>query len=238
MATYAETKAMAEIAVTAACSDDFLVVNVAPHQVYGPRDNLFLPNILEAGGTGKLRVFGDGNNRICFTHVDNYAHALIIAERKLYKGSPVLGKFYIATDGATHPEPGAYCIFWREVDKAVTGMGFTSLYDKFKLPFWFIYSLALVANGVGWLLGTTFKLNVFNVFVLTMHRWFKISAIEKDLDYQPIIGFTEGWADTIQWFRQNWLPTFQDSDKSLAGISRRSQAKIDIQADVAKEKAG
>ena len=52
-------------------------------QVYGPRDNLFLPNLLEAAGSGRLRVFGNGQNRICFTHVDNYAHGLIIAERAL-----------------------------------------------------------------------------------------------------------------------------------------------------------
>jgi nucleoside-diphosphate-sugar epimerase len=45
------------------------------YQVYGPRDNLFLPNLLEAAGTGRLRVFASGRNRICFTHVDNYACA-------------------------------------------------------------------------------------------------------------------------------------------------------------------
>lgn len=233
MQEYARTKAMGEMAVNAAIDEDFLAVNVAPHQVYGPRDNLFMPNMMEAAGSGKLRVFGPGTNRICFTHVDNYCHALIIAEKKLFPKSPVLGKFYIATDGATHPEPKAYCIFWKELDKAVVGLGFPSLWSKFKLPFWFLYSIALVADFVGWLVGTTFKLNVFNVFVLTMHRWFDISAIENDLGYQPIIGFKEGWADTIDWFKKNWLPKWKASKDrdSLVGIASSSQAKIDIQAD-------
>ena len=101
--TYAETKAMGEKALTDACCDELMTCAVAPHQVYGPRDNLFLPNLLESAGTGRLRVFGPGTNRICFTHVDNYAHGLIIAERALYAGSPVLGNFYIVTDGDTHP---------------------------------------------------------------------------------------------------------------------------------------
>jgi nucleoside-diphosphate-sugar epimerase len=231
MQVYAETKAMGEMAVVAAVSDDFLAVSVAPHQVYGPRDNLFLPNTLEAAGTGKLRIFGDGLNRICFTHVDNYAHALVISERKLYKGSPVLGQFYIVTDGNTHPEPDAYCIFWKEMDKAVVGMGFQSLYTKVHLPFWFLYLVALGANALGYLIGVTFKLNVFNVFVLTMNRWFKIGKAERDLDFQPIIGFKEGWEDTIVYFRQHWLPTFEKSNKSLFGLAARSQAKIDIQAN-------
>lgn len=61
---YAETKAMGEVAMTQACCDELMTCAVAPHQVYGPRDNLFLPNLLEAAGTGRLRVFGAGRNRI------------------------------------------------------------------------------------------------------------------------------------------------------------------------------
>jgi nucleoside-diphosphate-sugar epimerase len=234
MQEYARTKALGEMAVNAEVrrNPEFWATSIAPHQVYGPRDNLFLPNMLEAAGSGKLRVFGPGTNRICMTHVDNYAHALIIGEQKLFKGSPVLGKFYIATDGSTHPEPDAYCIFWKELDKAVVGMGFPSLWSKFKLPFPLLYCIALVCDFVGWIVGTTFKLNVFNVFVLTMHRWFDISAIEKDFGYQPIIPFELGWKDTIAWFKANWLPGYLTSaDRhSIRGIATMSQAKIDIQA--------
>ncbi|KAH8612972.1 RmlD substrate binding domain [Trypanosoma vivax] len=230
MQIYAETKAAAEMVITDACCDDLLTVSVAPHQVYGPRDNLFLPNMLEAAGTGKLHVFGRGDNRICFTHVDNYAHALVIAERRLFKGSPVLGKFYIVTDGRTHPEPDAYCIFWRELDKAVVAMGFPSILQKVHFNFWLLYVVALAAEAVGWMLGRVFKLNVFNVFVLTMHRWFRITAAEVDLGYVPIIPSRDGWDDTISWFRENWLPTFERQDRSWMGLSRRSQQKIDIQA--------
>ena len=75
---YAETKAMGEMAMTQACCPELMTVADAPHQVYGPRDNLFLPNLLETAGTGRLRVFGAGRNRICFTHVDNYAHTELL----------------------------------------------------------------------------------------------------------------------------------------------------------------
>lgn len=231
MQMYAATKAKGEMAVTAAVCDDFLAVSVAPHQVYGPRDNLFLPNMLEAAGTGKLRIFGNGKNRICFSHVDNYCHGLIIAERQLYPGSPVLGKFYIVTDGDGHPEPQAYCYFWKELDKAVIGMGFPSLFSKFRLPFWLLYIIALGCEVVTWMTGVVFKLNVFNVFVLTMNRWFRIDAAENDLKYQPIIQFSEGWEDTIDWFKANWLPKFQKQEvNSVFGLSTGSQQKINIQA--------
>jgi len=115
---------------------------VAPHQVYGPRDSLFMPNILEAAGSGKLRIFshprtGYGRIKVAFCHVDNYAHALILGEHALYKGSPALGKFYVVTDGKTQTEPG-YNYFWDEIDRMVVTMGFPALADKTPFPYWFL----------------------------------------------------------------------------------------------------
>lgn len=112
--SYAETKALGELALRAANGSAvsgggrLATVAVAPHQVmcssfvgvlcvlrhpvrpcqvYGPRDNLFLPNVLEAGGSGRLRIFGPGKNRICFTHVDNYGqwHCGIIPSLSLFE---------------------------------------------------------------------------------------------------------------------------------------------------------
>jgi len=62
LARYAETKAYAEKEVHKACDPDngFYTVSVAPHQVYGLRDPLFMPALLETAGLGKLRVFGKG----------------------------------------------------------------------------------------------------------------------------------------------------------------------------------
>ena len=224
---YAATKAAAELEVARACGDDLLTVSVAPHQVYGPRDNLFLPNLLEAGGNGLLRIFGPGTNRICFTHVDNYCHGLIIAERALYAKSPALGKFYICTDGTTHPNGEQYLVFWKELDRAIVGMGFPSIWAKFKLPVWFLTPIAILCEFVGLLLGTTLKLNRFNVRVLTMHRWFDIQAAEKDLNFKPIVAYEPGWTETIAWFKKHWLPTFRSG--GIVGIAKQSQAKIDIQ---------
>lgn len=234
MQDYAETKAMGELAVREANCDELLTVAVAPHQVYGPRDNLFTPNILEAASTGMLRIFahprtGNGYNRVCFTHVDNYAHGMIIAERALFKGSRACGKFYIVTDGATHTFKDGYVHFWEVVDQLVTSLGFESIWQKYKLPYWFLMPVAHLCDGIGWALGRKLKLNPFNVKVLTIHRWFRINAAETELNYKPIIGFTEGWADSCQWFKDNWLPKFQKTS-GLVGLARQTERKIDIQA--------
>ena len=147
----------------------------------------------------------------------------------LKKGSAALGKFYIVTDGKTHPNGEQYLIFWKILDEAIKGMGFKALSSQMHLPKGLLFFLAYICEFLGWILQTTFKLNYFNVLVLTMHRWFDIAAAEKDLHFKPIIGFREGWDETITWFKENWLPNFRKAS-SYAGLSQKTQDKIDIQA--------
>ena len=52
--------------------------------------------------------------------------------------------------------------------------------------------------------------------------------------------YEDGWTETIQWFKDNWLPKFEN--KGIFGIAKQSQAKIDIQEasrqkDLSKAKA-
>jgi nucleoside-diphosphate-sugar epimerase len=88
---YAETKALGELALTRACSASFMTIAVAPHQVYGPKDNLFLPNIMEAAGTGKLRVVGARRRtrapctpRAADTRANTFTHARANAYTRVY----------------------------------------------------------------------------------------------------------------------------------------------------------
>ena len=49
------------------------------------------------------------------------------------------------------------------------------------LPMWLLWSVAYVCEVIGYFMGITFKLSLFNVHMLTMHRWFVITAAENDL---------------------------------------------------------
>jgi nucleoside-diphosphate-sugar epimerase len=234
---YAATKALGEKALTDACDGKtLLTVAVAPHQVYGPRDNLFLPNILEAAGTGRLRILGDGKNRICFTHVDNYCHGLILGEKALYPGSPALGKFYIVTDMESHTHSEGYGYLYEELDKAIVGMGWQSVYTKWSIPRWFLMPIAYLCLFITMLTGIKIKLTPFVVLMMSMHRWFDCSAAVNDLGYRPIKSFSEEWPATIKWFKKHWLPDFERSSKGLAGLYQGTQKKIDIQAAGSKAK--
>lgn len=199
---YAETKALAELAVREACCSALMTVAIAPHQVYGPRDSLFLPNFLKAARSGLLRVFGDGQNEVSFTYVDNYCSGLFAGYQSLYKGSPALGKFFIVTDG------GGPTKFWLTIDAACMALGCDSIMDKFKLPSWLMMGVANFLSCLGWFTGCKFRLTPFAVKMTTIHRWFNISAAKRDLNYVPAVTPAEGWKTTVNWFAANeawWL---------------------------------
>lgn len=202
LAMYAEAKAYGEVAVRKAHGSHLLTVSVAPHQIYGPYDKLFLPNLLETAGRGRLRIFGPGGNRISVTHVDNYAHGCLCGADALEAtDSPCGGKFYIVTDGPNVD-------FWQFLNQAVMACGFDDLYAKFHLPTWFLYTLAYACNVVSFITRRKFKLNPFNVKMLTIHRYFSIVNAQRDLQYQPVVSTEVGWPSTIEWFQKHWLPTF------------------------------
>jgi len=94
-----------------------------------------------------------------------------------------------------------------------------------------MFCLGYICGFIGFLLGKKLKLNPFTVKMLTMNRWFTYERAERDLGYTPIIGFEEGWADTISWFRTQWLPNFLNRSQAsgYGQIYNGSQLKIDMQ---------
>jgi nucleoside-diphosphate-sugar epimerase len=202
VAEYAKQKAMGEQAVHKACCDELLTVSVAPHQLYGPYDSLFLPKLLETAGSGKLRIFGKGENQISLCHIDNYCHGILCGADALYQGSPALATYYVVTD-----EGPRY--FWKVLNQAIVAMGFTDLYSKFHLPLWLLFGVAHFCDFLTLLTGKQFKLKPFTVKMLIIHRYFDISNAKRDLKYVPLISFEDGWAQTIEWFKVHWLPNYQ-----------------------------
>ena len=68
--------------------------------------------------------------------------------------------------------------------------------------------MAYLCTLVGLLLRRKIKLNPFAARMLMIHRWFDIDAARRDLAYEPVIAFEQGWADTVEWFRTVWAPQY------------------------------
>lgn len=193
---YAETKAAGEQAVLNSCDgESFLSVAIAPHQVYGPYDGLFLTSFLRAAP--RLRVIGSGTNMISMTYVDNYCEALCNAEDCLKPGAACLGKFYIATDGGS-------VNLWDVLDDSVAKLTpHRRPRAKLRVPFPIAMLTARLLQVVSKLIGQQFRFTPFSVRMLSIDRSFDISAAKQDLGYNPQHSFETAWASTIAWFDQN-----------------------------------
>jgi nucleoside-diphosphate-sugar epimerase len=91
-APYPETKARAEKMVLEANSDELATVALRPHLIFGPGDPHLLPRIVAKAKAGKLRLIGNGENKIDIVYVDNAAKAHILAGDKLRPGAPIAGR--------------------------------------------------------------------------------------------------------------------------------------------------
>lgn len=92
---YAKSKAMAERMVLLANKDKvFCTVSLRPHLIWGPEDRNLIPRLVARAREGKLKIVGDGLNKVDVTHVDNAAHAHLLAFDQLQPESPLCGQSY------------------------------------------------------------------------------------------------------------------------------------------------
>lgn len=192
---YGRTKALAEKLVLESNGKQGLFTAViAPHQIYGPKDQLFLPNFLNTAKSGKLFIFGSGEMMVSFTHVDNVCWGLILASIGLINNSDkVGGQFYFVTDD------GCYNM-WDKIDYAISvyDKNITSIKERIHLNKYFLYLLAYLGSIYSKLSGKFVKLTPFTVRMMTMNRYFNITKIKKELGYKPLIQFEDGWKDVVQ----------------------------------------
>ncbi len=97
---YAESKAQAERLVLAANDRDLATVALRPHLIIGPGDRQMLPRVVRRAARGRLRIVGDGRNRVDLTYVDNAAWAHLDAVDALAASSaPPAGRAYFISNG-------------------------------------------------------------------------------------------------------------------------------------------
>lgn len=201
---YAQTKGMGEMAVLAENCDDLRTIAVAPHQVYGEEDQLFIPSFIKAAKSGFLRVFGDGENVISFTYVDNIANALILAGNCLLGANykDCYGKFYVVSDGNAE-------YFWKAIDDGCIKIGLGVIGNKQHIGKKLGLLLGHVAQFISKLTGVKTKLSPFAVRMLVNNRFFSIKEAQKDLGYEPIGSFEENWAESWSKVYKNLIKNFK-----------------------------
>ena len=104
---YPLTKAAAERLVLAANSPALRTVALRPHLVWGVGDPHLVPRILARARAGRLRIVGDGRNRVDLVHVENAVDAHILAEQAIGKSQISDSKSQIGTAAAVIQNPNS-----------------------------------------------------------------------------------------------------------------------------------
>lgn len=194
---YAHTKAIAEEEVLRAHGVNGLhTVALRPHLIWGKGDPHIVPRILERARAGKLRIIGNGKNKVDITHVENAAHAHLLAATALEKTpSLVGGKPYFISQG----EP---VILWDWINNLLRQVGIPPLEKT--LSFGTAYRIGAVMELAyrAFLREDEPPMTRFVAMELAKDHWFDISAARRDLGYEPIVNSAEGMDALIESLQQ------------------------------------
>lgn len=192
---YAKTKSIAEKEVLKAHMPGKLqTIALRPHLVWGKGDPHLLPRVIQRHRAGKLKIIGDGTNKVDLTHIDNVAHAHICAMQAMQKNENLGGKpYFISQD-----EP-VYLWDWLNQLFQLLELPPLSQSLNFKTAF-------LIGSGLESLWSI---LNIKNEppmtrFVacqLAHDHWFSIKSAERDLVYKPVKRMNQAMDETLPWLQ-------------------------------------
>ena len=183
---YPTSKAAAEQLVRAANTPALRTVALRPHLVWGPGDHHLVPRVVALARAGRLRIVGDGKNRVDLTHIDNVVDAHLLAERALANAaSPAAGRVYFITNG----EP---VDLWPWINALLLRLGAQPIRRRISLR------AAVAAGAACEALWTLFPLRGeppmtrFAAKELATDHWFSIDAARRDLGYEPQVSMAAG----------------------------------------------
>ena len=173
LCAYAETKARAEAIALSAASNSLKTCALRPHLIWGPGDNHLFPRILERARAGRLRIIGDGRNKIDVTHVDTAADSHLRALDALLAGR-ANGKAYFISQG----EP---VNLWEFINRLLIGAGIPPVTKHLDPRTAYLIGATLEAAWRILRLQGEPPMTRFVAVELSKDHWFDVSAAQRDL---------------------------------------------------------
>jgi nucleoside-diphosphate-sugar epimerase len=182
---YAATKAIAERTVLAANDGALATIALRPRLIWGPGDHQLLPRLVERAKAGRLRLVGDGANRIDTTYIDNAAQAHFDAFDHLAPGAACAGRAYFISNGDPRPV--------REVVNALLAAAGAPPVTK-TVPFPLAYAIGAVCEAAWTVLPLRGEppLTRFLAEQLSTTHWYDMAPATRDFGYVPRVSIAEG----------------------------------------------
>jgi nucleoside-diphosphate-sugar epimerase len=202
---YPLTKAVAEREVLAANTAALRTIALRPHLIWGVGDPHLVPRVLARARAGRLRIVGEGQNRVDLTHVENVVDAHLLAETALRQCHVLsdIGSGPRRADGRaffiTNGEP---VVLWDWIDNLLRALGRPPLTKRLSLR---------AAAAVGGLCEAAWRIlpvpgeppmTRFVATELAQDHWFDIAAARRDLGYHPRVSMAAGLAELVASYRR------------------------------------
>lgn len=193
LSPYPATKAEAERQVLAANGPELATVALRPHLVYGPGDPHLVPRLVARARRGRLRIVGDGRNRVSLTYVDNAAAAHLQALERLAPGAACGGRAYFIAD----PEPVA---LWPWINDLLGRLGIPPVTAR--VPYGVARAAGALAEGVWRVLRLAGEppMTRFVAAQLATSHWYDVGPARTALGYAPPVGPEEAIERTVAAF--------------------------------------
>ena len=221
---YPLTKAIAEREVLAANSVLLRTVALRPHLIWGVGDPHLVPRVLERAHAGRLRIVGDGNNRVDMVHIENAVDAHVLAERALSVCHPLGDKAFAPpeeikpvcnpigdqpSDGVsaaghayfiTNGEP---IVLWDWINDLLRALEEPPVTKKISLS---------AASTIGAICETLWRflpvqteppMTRFIAAELAKDHWFDLTAAKRDLGYTPRVTMAAGTAELVAHLKRS-----------------------------------
>ncbi|MFT4196574.1 MAG: NAD-dependent epimerase/dehydratase family protein [Pseudoxanthomonas sp.] len=184
-APYAATKAIAEREVLAANDAALATVALRPRLIWGPGDQQILPRLVQRARAGRLRLVGDGSNKVDTTYIDNAAQAHFDAFDHLAPGAACAGKAYFISNGEPWP--------MRELLNALLAAAGAPAVDK-QLSFKAAYRIGAACEALWTVLPLRGEppLTRFLAEQLCTPHWYSMEPARRDFGYVPAVSIEEG----------------------------------------------
>jgi len=192
LAFYPESKAKAEAIALAANTEALKVTALRPHLIWGPRDPHLIPRVVEAARAGRLKIVGDGKNRVDLTYVDNAAVAHLQALDKLGEPDGPAGKAYFISDDAP-------VVLWDWINNLLSELGVPPV--KGHVSPKAAYAVGSVLETVYRALGLSGepKMTRFVAQQLATSHWYDMGPARRDFGYSPIVSPEDGLQNLIAY---------------------------------------
>lgn len=190
---YARTKAQAEALALAAHTTNLRVTALRPHLIWGQGDPHLFPRLLARARSGKLRIVGDGTNRVDVTHVSTAAAAHLGALDALRAGRAG-GRAYFISQG----EP---VNLWDFVNRLLVGAGIQPVTRHVPLAVAYAAGATLEAAWATLRLQGEPPMTRFVATELAKDHWFNVRAAQRDLGLKPEVNTWEALDALAATFR-------------------------------------